>query len=170
MITDGTMTLSLAAGDSLSNLGGSTQYSGNSFEFSAIRELGEGRGVYVVFNFPKAVFGAGGSSLTISFDVISTTNGIQDNIVELGSSGPIPIGTSAATTNIKAGTYAVLIQPSSQAGALVNGTTQRRYLSARYVIGGTGNTTTDGAMVVHVDVALDIQSLHRYYASGFTVV
>lgn len=169
MITEGTMRLSATNGDSLSNRAAGTFWAANSFDFqTGVKELGEGSDIYVVFSLPKAVLGT--ATLTVAFEVIGTTNGVTDNPTVLATTGPIPINTAVSTTNLKAGSWALRIQPSALAGALVGGTTARSWLTARYVVAGTGNTVVDADCVVRVDVALDISSMTRYFPSGFTTL
>lgn len=170
MITEGTMRLSATNGDSLSNRSAGTFWATNSFDFqTGVRELGEGNDIYVVFSLPKAVL-ASASTLTLAFEVVGTTNGVTDNPTVLATTGPIPLNTAVSTTNLKAGSWALRIQPSALAGILVGGTASRSWLTARYVVAGTGNTVVDADCVVRVDVALDISSMTRYFPSGFTTL
>jgi hypothetical protein len=183
MITDKLLRLSLDAGDSLSNKTTGTYYSDAHIDLgSLLRDVAEGQDLYMVFSIPTTILSTGGAG-SIDFQAFLNTDAAANpgNQVQIGATGPLATNTAAGTTSLVGGLIIpIRLNMTTIANTLT--TTHggsgpwvgvnapiRRYLSARYVV-ATNPTATNAAQVVITDIVTDIQSLRRYYPSGFTVI
>lgn len=145
MITDALLLLSSAQANITT---AATYVSTNTIDLGVARDVGAGRGLYVLFNV-DTTFGGG---TAIQFQIITSASADLSSPTVLSSSRAI------ADATLVAGYQFVMPVPP----VVGNG---QRYLGVQYV--GTG---THNAGAISARVVLDADVAPKYYAKGYTIV